>query len=128
GFWQMWVRSPLAAPFASSSNYYLSVTAHGSIMAYVLTTFFIMGFGYYVAETALERPLPCPRLAWTGYWLGVAGTVLVLITVLTGRASVLFTFYPPLTASPWYYIGLVLVVVGSWIWCGLMLASMMQWK
>ena len=31
-------------------------TAHGVAMAYVLTTFFIMGFGYYVAETSLRRP------------------------------------------------------------------------
>ena len=36
----------------------------------------------------------------------------------------LFTFYPPLTASPWFYIGLVLVVVGSWIWCVLMIVAM----
>ena len=28
-----------------------------------------------------------------------------------GNATVLFTFYPPLTASPFFYIGLVLVVV-----------------
>jgi cytochrome c oxidase subunit I len=41
---------------------------------------------------------------------------------------VLYTFYPPLTATPWFYIGLVLVVVGSWIWCGLMIVAMMQWK
>jgi cytochrome c oxidase subunit I len=27
-------------------------------MAFVLTTFFIMGFGYFTAETALERSLP----------------------------------------------------------------------
>ena len=45
-----------------------------------------------------------------------------------GQASVLFTFYPPLTASPWFYIGLVLVVVGSWIWCVLMLVAMREWK
>ena len=25
-----------------------------------------MGFGYYVAETALGRPLPLSRLAWLG--------------------------------------------------------------
>ncbi len=35
----------------------MSVTAHGVAMAYVLTTFFIMGFGYFVAVTALARPL-----------------------------------------------------------------------
>ena len=58
GVWQMWVRSPLHAPYADPENYFLSVTAHGASMAYVLTTFFIMGFGYFVAETALDRPLP----------------------------------------------------------------------
>ena len=63
GIWQMWVRSPLHAPYADPENYFLSVTAHGASMAYVLTTFFIMGFGYFVAETALARPVPGIRWA-----------------------------------------------------------------
>jgi len=128
GVWQMWVRSPLHAPFADPENYFRSVTAHGASMAYVLTTFFVMGFGYYVAETALNRPLPGPRWAWGGFILGIVGTLLAVITVASGRATVLFTFYPPLTASPMFYIGLVLVVVGSWIWCALMIVAMAQWK
>jgi cytochrome c oxidase subunit 1 len=41
---------------------------------------------------------------------------------------VLFTFYPPLVASPFFYIGLVLVVAGSWIWCLVMMLAMAQWK
>jgi len=63
GVWQMWARSPLPAPFLTAHNYFTSVTTHGVFMAYVLTTFVIMGFGYYVAETALKRPLPFPSLA-----------------------------------------------------------------
>ncbi|MBV8574160.1 MAG: cbb3-type cytochrome c oxidase subunit I, partial [Acetobacteraceae bacterium] len=128
GAWQMWVRSPIAAPFSTPDNYFLSVTVHGTAMGYVLTTFFVMGFGYFVAETALERKLPYPALAWLGFWLAVVGTVMAVVTVLSGRASVLYTFYPPLTASPFYYLGLVLVVVGSWIWCVLMIVAMAQWK
>ena len=42
----------------------------------------------------------------------------------SGNASVLFTFYPPLTATPWFYIGLVLVVVASWVWCLIMIFAM----
>ena len=61
GVWQMWARSPLPAPFLTAHNYFTSVTAHGVFMAYVLTTFMVMGFGYYVAETALKRPLPYPH-------------------------------------------------------------------
>ncbi|MBY0509207.1 MAG: cbb3-type cytochrome c oxidase subunit I [Rhodospirillaceae bacterium] len=128
GLWQMWVRSPLAAPLSSAENYFISVTAHGSAMAYVLTTFFIMGFGYFVAESALKTPLPYRGLGWFGFILGILGTVLVVATVLTGKATVMFTFYPPLTATPWFYLGLVMVVVGSWVWCALMLVAMARWK
>src|SRR4051794_18561710 len=128
GVWQMWARSPLPAPFLTAEAYFTSVTAHGVCMAYVLTTFMVMGFGYYVAETSLGRPLPLPRLAWLGFALGILGSVTAALTIFSGNATVLFTFYPPLTASPFFYIGLVLVVVGSWIWCGLMLWAMVDFK
>ena len=47
----------------------MSVTAHGVSMAYVLTTFFIMGFGYFVAVTSLAVRSPAkpghgPRSGW----------------------------------------------------------------
>lgn len=128
GGWQMWARSPLPAPFHTPDNYFLSVTLHGVSMAYVLTTFFIMGFGYFVAETALDRPLPGKSWAWAGFWIAIAGVVMTVLTILSRRASVLYTFYPPMTASPWFYIGLVLVVVGSWIWAVLMMVAMWRWK
>jgi cytochrome c oxidase subunit 1 len=128
GVWQMWARTPLPAPFLTAEAYFTSVTAHGTTMAYVLTTLFIMGFGYYVAETALERPLPARILAWLGFALCAVGALTAAATVFAGRASVLYTFYPPLVASPFYYFGVVLVVVGSWIWCGLMITAMAVWK
>jgi cytochrome c oxidase subunit I len=128
GVWQMWVRSPLHAPYADPENYFLSVTAHGAAMGYVLTTFFVMGFGYFVAETSLGCALPGVGWAWAAFCLGVAGTLMAVFTVLAGRASVLYTFYPPLTASPFFYIGLVLVVIGSWIWCAIMITAMARWK
>src|SRR5215217_5372035 len=128
GVWQMWARSPLPAPFLTAETYFTSVTAHGVAMAYVLPTFVVMGFGYYVAETALDRPLPYKSWAWFGFGLGVVGAAMAALTVFAGRATVLFTFYPPLVASPFFYIGLVLVVAGSWIWCLVMMLAMAQWK
>ena len=128
GVWQMWVRSPLAAPLNTPEHYYRSVTAHGVAMAYVLTTFFIMGFGYYVAETALKRPMPGKAWAWGAYWTSMVGVVMTVLTIASGRASVLFTFYPPMTGSVWYYLGLVLVVAGSWIWAILMLVAVASFK
>jgi cytochrome c oxidase subunit I len=128
GVWQMWVRSPLGASVGTPGEYFMSVTAHGVSMAYVLTTFFIMGFGYFVAVTALDRPLPGRVWAWAAYWAGIAGVLSTLVSILSGRASVLFTFYPPLTASAFFYIGLVLVVIASWVWCAVMIVAMAQWK
>src|SRR5215469_4524850 len=130
GTWQMWVRSPLGANIGTPGQYFLSVTAHGVSMAYVLSTFFIMGFGfgYFVAVTALARPLPGKAWAWGAWCVGVIGVVMAVAAILSGQASVLYTFYPPLTGSPWFYVGLVLVVVASWVWCVLMLVAMARFK
>ncbi len=128
GAWQMWARSPLPAPAYSPDLYYLSVTAHGVSMAYVLPTFFIMGFGYFVAETALKRALPGARWAWAAFVVGVIGVLLAGGSVLLGQASVLYTFYPPLIGTAVFYIGLVLVVAASWVWCVIMILAMAGWK
>jgi cytochrome c oxidase subunit 1 len=97
-------------------------------MAYVLTTFFAMGFGYAVAATSLGRPIRGTTAAWIGFWICLVGTVMAAATVLSGKASVLYTFYPPLLASPWYYLGAFLLIGGSMIWVVLMSVNMIAWK
>jgi cytochrome c oxidase subunit 1 len=124
----MLMRSPLPAPLDDPNTYYASVTAHGSIMAYVFPTFFAMGFGYAIAVSALGRPLQGEKWAWVGYALSLIGTVMALVPVAAGRASVLYTFYPPLVASPWYYLGLALVFIGSYFWIALMVVNFRAWK
>ena len=128
GGWQMWERSPWPAPLQQPNAYYLSVTVHGTLMAYVLTTFFAMGFGYWVAATALGHPIEWRRTAWAGFWVTTLGAVLTLATIVAGKASVMYTFYPPLTAYWTFYAGLLLLVVGSWIWAALMVGAMRGWK
>ena len=51
------------------------------------------------------------RWAWSGFWLIIAGAITAMAPVALGRASVLYTFYPPLIGSAFYYIGVVLVVM-----------------
>jgi cytochrome c oxidase subunit 1 len=128
GEWQMIVRSPLHAWIGNPEWYYRAVTAHGTAMAYVLPTLVAMGFGYFITETSLGRPLVGRNWAWAGFALAAIGTVMAVIPVALGRASVLYTFYPPLTGSPFYYLGIVLVVVGSWIWVALMSVNLRLWK
>src|SRR5688500_14783308 len=124
----MYVRSPLHGWVENPEHYYRSVTAHGTVMAYVLPTLVAMGFGYAICELALKRPLVGLRWAWAGFWLVVLGTAVAAVTMGLGKASVLYTFYPPMIASPFYYIGVVLVVVGSWVWVALMSINLRAWK
>lgn len=124
---QALARAGVELPFGTASLYYLSVTAHGVLLALVFTTFFIMAIGYLVVETTLGR-VAGAGWAWAGYWIAVVGTVITTIAILSGTSTVLYTFYPPLLAHPAFYIGATLLVVGSWIWCGVMIASFVAWR
>jgi cytochrome c oxidase subunit 1 len=128
GLYQVVERSGLIPALQSPKVYFASVSTHGVLMAYVLTTFFVMGFGYLVAVSSLKTPLWNPKLAWVGFGVSAFGTALAAIPLLTGRGSVLYTFYPPLQASALLYIGAALLVIGSWFWCVIMLVMYGQWK
>jgi cytochrome c oxidase subunit 1 len=128
GAWQMLVRSPLHPWIGEPELYYRSVTAHGTVMAYVLPTLVAMAFGYAIVELALQQALVGLRWAWAAFILLVVGAVMAMVPVAAGQASVLFTFYPPMIGSPFYYLGVVLVVVGSWIWVALMGINLHVWK
>lgn len=128
GEWQMFMRSPLSNWINNPEHYYRSVTAHGTVMGYVLPTLVAMGFGYAICELALKRPLVGMKWAWGGFYLIIIGTVLASFAMASGRASVLYTFYPPMIGSSFYYFGVVLVVVGSWVWVALMSVNLRAWK
>jgi cytochrome c oxidase subunit 1 len=128
GAWQMYVRSPLHPWLQDAEIYYRSVTAHGTAMGYVFPTLIAMGFGYAVSELALKRTLIGLTWAWLGFALVAVGAVVAMVPVAMGLASVLYTFYPPMIGSVFYYIGVVLVVVGSWIWVALMSVNLNAWK
>ncbi|KRE45933.1 cbb3-type cytochrome c oxidase subunit I [Paenibacillus sp. Soil724D2] len=98
-------------------GYYELLTAHGVLMAIVFTTYFIIGFLFSgISYTLGGKLLPIVnRMGWLGFGLMTVGTAIGVAMVLTGKASVLYTFYAPMKASPYFYIGLALLVVGSWI-------------
>lgn len=101
----------------SNIGYYQLLTAHGVSLALIFTTFFIIGFLYSgLAKTLGGKLLPSAnRFAWIGFYMMVIGTLLGLYVIITNDATVLYTFYAPMQASPIFYIGLALVVVGSWL-------------
>lgn len=117
----------IAFPHRDESLYYIVLTAHGVLMALVFTTFFIMGLGYAFAQESLGR-ITGRWAAWVGFWLAAAGSVAAAVTILMGKSTVLYTFYPPMQAHPLFYIGATLLVVGSWLWGGVMIASYRSWR
>lgn len=97
-------------------NYYQVLTAHGVLLVLVLTAFFTIGYFYAGLSHTLGGLLPSVRkMAWIGFWLKVIGLITAVIPILMNKASVLYTFYPPMAASPYFYIGLALIVIGVWL-------------
>jgi cytochrome c oxidase subunit 1 len=127
GAFQMVARSPWLE-LRNPHVYYSSVTAHGSFFGYIFPTFLAMGFGYAACANALAQPLVGRRFAWLGFILMLVGSVAALLPELLGKSATLYTFYLPVVGNAWYYAGLILVILGSWVWVGVMLANLTVWK
>lgn len=108
-------------------DYYQGLTLHGVINALVLTTFFAVAFGHATVAFYLKRE-PNKKLAWLSFWFMTIGTVLAAWAMLSGKASVLYTFYPPLKGHPFFYLGAALLIVGSWFPLFDWARMYVQWK
>ena len=110
-------------------GYYQILTVHGVLLALVLTTFFIIGFQFAgLSRTAGTLSNGVRKAGWIGFWLMTIGTAITATFILLNEASVLYTFYAPLQAHPGFYIGLTLVVVGSWVSGFGMFTHYAKWK
>jgi cytochrome c oxidase subunit 1 len=94
-------------------DYYRMLTAHGVLMALVFTTFFITGLFTYCVYRTIPR-VRSTLLNRIGYVTMLVGTLMTAITIIMGDASVLYTFYAPLKASPFFYFGATLLILGTW--------------
>lgn len=114
GFLQTLVRSgTITLPWGI--DYYQVLTVHGVILALVLTTFFIIGFQFSLMGKTVGISQRQRQVAWISFWIMLIGTIITATMILLGKASVLYTFYAPLKAHPLFYIGLALVIVGTWV-------------
>ena len=110
-------------------DYYQTLTTHGILLILVFTGTFLVGYVYAGISHTLGGLLPVVRkLGWTAFGLMVFGTALAASQVIIGEASVLYTFYPPMAASPWFYIGLVFVVLGIWCAAAGVFTNVIHWR
>ncbi|MDQ0159316.1 b(o/a)3-type cytochrome-c oxidase subunit 1 [Alkalibacillus salilacus] len=128
GLLQTLVRSEsITLPF--KLNYYQILTAHGVLLALVFTTLFIFGFMYAgISRTTGEFTSHRRKAAWIGYFLMTIGTVLGVVMILMNKATVLYTFYAPLQASPLFYIALALLIVGTYFASYAVIAQYNGWR
>lgn len=111
-------------------NYYQLLTFHGVSLALVFTTFFIMGFLYSGVAKTLGGSMPkiTRTLSWIAFYMMAIGTIIAAFLILTNDATVLYTFYTPMRANGWFYVGLALLVVGSWIISTAIIVAYVRWR
>lgn len=110
-------------------GYYQILTIHGVLLGLILTTYFIFGFQIAVVSRTSGTLTDKQRLlGWIGFWTMTIGTTASSIMILLNKASVLYTFYAPLQAHWIFYVGLALVIVGSWIGGLGLILKYVEWR
>ncbi len=109
-------------------DYYRMLTAHGVLLALVFTTFFIVGLSQFSVYRRIVRPGRSLVLGWTSYLVMLTGTVMAALAILSGNASVLYTFYAPLKATPWFYFGATFLILGTWGVAAEIFENVVWWK
>ncbi|WP_211655582.1 b(o/a)3-type cytochrome-c oxidase subunit 1 [Planococcus alpniumensis] len=128
GVLQVFIRND-ALQLPTWLDYYQILTAHGVLLALIYTTFFIFAFFITGMSKSLGSFGPKVRLfSWIGLWVTLLGTVMATVLIIAGEASVLYTFYAPLKANGFYYVGLALVIVGTWISSFALVGHYMVWR
>ncbi|HIP70331.1 MAG TPA: cytochrome C oxidase subunit I, partial [Anaerolineae bacterium] len=88
------------------ASYYQGLTTHAVMNALVWTTFFIVGFFTFAITHSLKRELRFPWVNWLALVLMTLGLISAAVPILMNLATVLYTFYPPMQANIFFYIGL----------------------
>lgn len=113
--------------FPGMRTYYQGLTVHGVFNAIVFTFAFANGFCQLCVARGLGRPVNGLLLNLSFATLAL-GSVLAAGSIVAGKASVLFTFYPPLQAHWAYYLGLALGVISTWIASANLFLTLAAWR
>lgn len=95
--------------------FYRILTLHGLNMLIFWILFYEVAILYFVSTSLLNVKLASVKTAWVSLIMMVGGAVMVDATILVGQADVMMTSYLPLLAHPAFYLGIILVAVGTLI-------------
>lgn len=95
--------------------FYRVLTLHGFNMLIFWLLFFEVAILYFTGTSLLRAKLFSRKVGWIALGMMTAGTVTTNATILLGKADVLLTSYLPLLAHPAFYLGILLMAVGTLI-------------
>jgi cytochrome c oxidase subunit 1 len=93
--------------------YYRLLTLHGLNMLIFWMLNFEIAVLYFAGSVLLNTRLASKAAAWVGFLMMAVGAIMVDVAIFEGKSDVLMTSYVPLKASPWFYLGIILVAVGA---------------
>src|SRR3989304_4317164 len=105
-------RSP-ALEFLGPSTYYASLTAHGVAALVLWPVFFEVAAMVFTSTILLNARAYSMALGWASFGLMVVGALVTFVSIMSGEATVMFTAYPPLVATPAFYVGYLVFAVGT---------------
>jgi cytochrome c oxidase subunit 1 len=95
--------------------FYRILTLHGMNMLIFWILFFEVAILYFVSTSLLKTRLASTKTAWISLVMMASGAVTTDVAILTGKADVMMTSYLPLLAHPAFYLGIILMAVGTLI-------------
>jgi cytochrome c oxidase subunit 1 len=93
--------------------YYRLLTFHGLNMLIFWILFMEVAILYFCCTSLLNSRLASKGVAWAGFGMMLVGALMVDTAILSGNSDVLMTSYAPLQAHPAFYLGIILVAVGT---------------
>ncbi|MBZ0129050.1 MAG: cbb3-type cytochrome c oxidase subunit I [Rhodobacteraceae bacterium] len=93
--------------------FYLTLTGHGANVLLFWILFFEIAILYFASAVILGARLAAPKLAWLAFILMLGGALMANYAVLRGDSTVMFTSYPPMMATQWFYLSLIIFAVGA---------------
>ena len=95
------------------NSFYVALTGHGVAALILWPVFFEVAAMVFASSILLNARVWSMKLGWTSFALMVVGSLTLTGVILSGKASVAFTAYPPLVANEWFYIGYLVFAVGA---------------
>lgn len=108
-------------------SYYQGLSLHGVLNALVFTQFFISGWMLYLPVRDLGVKINMP-FAWLSYWMMTIGLLIAAVPLLLDKASLLYTFYPPMEGHWSFYLGATFMVAASLLVAMQVIVAWIGWK